>query len=65
MDMSGDGRPQAGSYGVGDWCRTIDRQSIWNETVFQVWLPTKDAIIRAPALELRADGSRSKIVAIR
>ncbi|TVQ94817.1 MAG: hypothetical protein EA400_00865 [Chromatiaceae bacterium] len=43
-------------WSVGDWCRhtrhttrcrIIDRQSIWNETVFRVWLPTKDAIIRA------------------
>jgi superfamily II DNA or RNA helicase len=46
---------------VGDWCRhtrhttpcrIIDRQSIWNETVFRVWLPTKDAIIRARASDL-------------
>jgi SNF2 family DNA or RNA helicase len=50
-----------GSYGVGDWClhtrhttpcRIIDRQSIWNETVFRVWLPTKDAIIRARESDL-------------
>ena len=61
MAMSGDGRPQAGSYGVGDWCRhtrytapcrIIDRQSIWTETVFRVWLPTKDAIIRARESDL-------------
>jgi len=61
MGMSGDVRPQAGSYGVGDWCRhtrhatpcrIIDRQSIWNETVFRVWLPTKDAIIRARESDL-------------
>jgi SNF2 family DNA or RNA helicase len=46
---------------VGDWCRhtrhttpcrIIDRQSIWNETVFRVWLPTKDAIIRARESDL-------------
>jgi SNF2 family DNA or RNA helicase len=46
---------------VGDWCRhtrhttpcrVIDRQSIWNETVFRVWLPTKDAVIRARASDL-------------
>ena len=46
---------------VGDWCRhtrhttpcrIIDRQSIWNETVFRVWLPTKDAVIRARASDL-------------
>jgi hypothetical protein len=48
-------------FGVGDWCRhtrhttpcrIIDRQSIWNETVFRVWLPSKDAIIRARASDL-------------
>jgi SNF2 family DNA or RNA helicase len=61
MGMSGNGRPQAGSYDVGDWCRhtrhttpcrIIDQQSIWNETVFRVWLPTKDAIIRARESDL-------------
>ena len=54
-------RPQAGSYGVGDWvchtqhrtpCRIIERQAIWGETVFRVWLPTKDAIVRARASDL-------------
>ncbi|MEA1051892.1 helicase-related protein [Lamprobacter modestohalophilus] len=48
-------------FAVGDWCRhrrhrtpcrIIDRQSLWNETVFRVWLPTKDAIIRARASDL-------------
>jgi hypothetical protein len=49
------------AFKVGDWCwhtrhttprRIIDRQSIWNETVFRVWLPTKDAVIRARASDL-------------
>jgi hypothetical protein len=53
--------PLAGDWSVGDWvhhsrinaaCRIIDRQSIWNETVFRVWLPTKDAIIRAREADL-------------
>jgi SNF2 family DNA or RNA helicase len=66
MDISADGRPQAcrpqaGSYGVGDWvcltrigapCRIVDRQAIWGETVFRVWLPTKDAVIRARETDL-------------
>jgi hypothetical protein len=48
-------------FAVGDWCRhrrhrtpcrIIDRQSLWNETAFRVWLPTKDAIIRARASDL-------------
>ncbi|HSN74019.1 MAG TPA: DEAD/DEAH box helicase, partial [Anaerolineae bacterium] len=48
-------------WSVGDWCRhnrhttpcrIIDRQSIWNETMFRVWLPTKDAIIRARESDL-------------
>lgn len=47
--------------GVGDWCRharhttpcrIVDRQAIWGETVFRVWLPTKDAVIRARAADL-------------
>jgi len=28
-------------------CRIIDRQSIWNETLVRVWLPTKYVVIRA------------------
>lgn len=48
-------------FAVGDWCRyrrhrtpyrIIDRQSLWNEMGFRVWLPTKDAIIRARASDL-------------
>ena len=61
MVIGADGRPQAGSYGVGDWvclirigvpCRIVDRQAIWGETVFRVWLPTKDAVIRAREADL-------------
>jgi len=49
------------AFAVGDWCRhrrhstpcrIIDRQSLWNETVFRVWLPTKEAIIRARESDL-------------
>ncbi len=48
-------------WNIGDWCRharhttpcrIIDRQTIWGETLFRVWLPTKDAIIRARASDL-------------
>jgi hypothetical protein len=46
---------------VGDWCRharhttpcrIIDRQTVWGDMVFRVWLPTKDAIIRARVSDL-------------
>jgi SNF2 family DNA or RNA helicase len=49
------------AFKVGDWCRhtrhttpcrIVDRQAIWGETVFRVWLPTKDAVIRARETEL-------------
>ncbi|MBP8282505.1 MAG: hypothetical protein KAX46_01090, partial [Chromatiaceae bacterium] len=55
------GRPRAGSYGVGDWvchtqhstpCRIVEHQAIWGETVFRVWLPTKEAIVRARGSDL-------------
>lgn len=48
-------------FAVGDWCRharhttpcrVVDRQAIWGETVFRVWLPTKDAVIRAREADL-------------
>ncbi|WP_295389952.1 hypothetical protein [uncultured Thiodictyon sp.] len=38
------------SWAVGDWvrharhttpCRVVDRQTVWGETVFRVWLPRK------------------------
>ncbi len=48
-------------FNVGDWCRharhttpcrIVDRQAIWGETVFRVWLPTKDAVVRARETDL-------------
>ncbi|MDN3568618.1 helicase-related protein [Paeniroseomonas aquatica] len=50
-------------YGVGDWCwhdrhaapcRVVERQEIWGETVFRIWVPGKDAVIRARARDLAA-----------
>jgi len=54
------GRPE---YGIGDWCwhdrhsapcRIVDREEIWGETTFRIWLPGKDAVVRARASELKA-----------
>jgi superfamily II DNA or RNA helicase len=48
---------------LGDWCwhtrhavpcRVVERQEMWGETVFRVWLPTKDAVVRARSQELAA-----------
>lgn len=48
-------------WAVGDWCwhtrqaspcRVIDRQDVWGEVFFRVWLPAKDAVVRARAQEL-------------
>jgi len=48
---------------VGAWCwhgrqsspcRVVDRQEIWGEVVYRVWLPAKDAVVRARAAELSA-----------
>lgn len=50
------------AFGVGDWCwharqsspcRVIDRQDIWGETAYRVWLPGKDAVVRARHQDLR------------
>jgi superfamily II DNA or RNA helicase len=46
---------------VGDWCwmprqaqacRVIDRLDVWGQVSFRVWLPGKDAVLRARADEL-------------
>ena len=54
------GRPE---YGIGEWCwhdrhaapcRVVDREEIWGETTYRIWLPGKDAVVRARASELKA-----------
>lgn len=51
----------SGLFGVGDWCwftrqaspcRVIERQDVWGEVAYRVWLPAKDAVVRARALDL-------------
>ena len=46
---------------VGDWCwftrqaspcRVIERQDVWGEVAYRVWLPAKDAVVRARAADL-------------
>lgn len=48
---------------IGDWCwhtrhaapcRLVECQYLWGETVYRVWLPTKDAVVRARSQELAA-----------
>jgi superfamily II DNA or RNA helicase len=48
-------------HGVGDWCwhlrhatpcRVVERQDVWGETAYRVWLPARDAVVRARAQEL-------------
>lgn len=50
-----------GGHNVGTWvwhqrqyapCRVVDRQDMWGEEVYRVWLPAKDAVVRARAAEL-------------
>ncbi|MGB3388597.1 MAG: helicase-related protein [Pseudaminobacter sp.] len=57
MTHGGDG------HNVGDWCwherhagpsRVVERQDVWGETAYRVWLPAKDAIVRARARDLVA-----------
>ncbi len=40
-------------------CRVVDRQSIWGGETYRVWLPTKDAVLRARADELADLGNKS------
>jgi len=48
-------------FSVGDWCwltrqaspcRVIERQDVWGECAYRVWLPAKDAVVRARTLDL-------------
>jgi superfamily II DNA or RNA helicase len=48
-------------FDVGRWCwhtrqsspcRVVDRQDIWGELVYRVWLPAKDAVVRTRSVEL-------------
>ncbi|MEJ1363161.1 MAG: helicase-related protein [Candidatus Sedimenticola sp. (ex Thyasira tokunagai)] len=43
-------------FGIGDWCwharqaspcRVVDRQNLWGELAYRIWLPNKDAVVRA------------------
>lgn len=33
-------------------CRVVDRQEMWGKTTYRVWLPAKDAVVRARAQDL-------------
>lgn len=46
---------------IGDWCwharhaaacRVVDREQIWGGTAYRVWLPGKDAVVRARSNDL-------------
>lgn len=50
-----------GGFTIGDWCwftrqaspcRVIERQDVWGEVAYRVWLPAKDAVVRARAVDL-------------
>lgn len=54
-------KPAAPGFGIGDWCwhsrqasacRVIERQDVWGQTAYRVWLPAKDAVLRARPQEL-------------
>ena len=50
-----------GGFNIGDWCwftrqaspcRVIERQDVWGEVAYRVWLPAKDAVVRARSVDL-------------
>lgn len=52
-----------GGFTIGDWCwftrqaspcHVIERQDVWGEVAYRVWLPAKDAVVRARAADLAA-----------
>lgn len=49
------------NFTIGDWCwfirqaspcRVIERQDVWGEVAYRVWLPARDAVVRARAADL-------------
>lgn len=55
-------------FSVGDWCwltrqaspcRVIERQDVWGESAYRVWLPAKDAVVRTRAQDLAPLASES------
>jgi len=51
----------AQDYGIGAWCwherhaaacRVVDWEEMWGETSYRVWLPGKDAVVRARSRDL-------------
>ena len=34
-------------------CRVVETQDLWGDTLYRVWLPAKDAIVRVRASQLR------------
>lgn len=56
----------AGGHVVGDWCwhgrhaalcRVVEREEIWGEVAYRIWLPDRDVVIRAPEKDLAQLGS--------
>lgn len=50
-----------GGFNTGDWCwltrqatscQVIERQDVWGESAYRVWLPAKDAVVRARTSDL-------------
>ncbi len=50
-----------GGFDIGDWCwhtrqatpcRVIERLALWGEAAYRVWLPAKDAVLRARTADL-------------
>lgn len=51
----------ATGFGIGDWCwharqaspcRVVDYQNLWGELAYRIWLPNKDAVVRARPQDL-------------
>jgi superfamily II DNA or RNA helicase len=61
-DLPSDISPHA----IGAWCwfkrqstscRVLDRQEFWGETVYRVWLPARDTVVRVRSADLDAIGN--------
>jgi hypothetical protein len=59
------------SWNIGDWCwhvrlaspcRVIDREVLWGDVFFHVWLPAKDAVVCAKVQNLGKNASERPTV---
>ncbi len=45
-------------------CKVVDEQTLWGQTVYRVWLPNQDAVVRVPQSDLQQDREQCAVYGI-